>query len=180
LSRCQPITTPTVIFGARHLSDLRRRRAKDPDFQSADQAREGSALPAATAAARNRSGSRTTPPAICPQRSRTETAGCSSNAETLLISRARGPAGWNSATYWNPFGTPVACEKRASCSVRPASSNRGCDSPNMGTEATNQTRTASVRFSGYHFFLLAGGTLPVAADCRLRKWGHVRRKPCTV
>jgi hypothetical protein len=47
----------------------------------------------------------------------------------------------------------------------------------MGTEATKSNDNGGTRRSwratSYHFFLLSGGTLPVAADCRLRKWaGH--------
>jgi len=47
----------------------------------------------------------------------------------------------------------------------------------MGTEAIRSKdpngRDRPSRATGYKFFLLAGGALPVAADCRLRKWaGH--------
>jgi hypothetical protein len=46
----------------------------------------------------------------------------------------------------------------------------------MATEATKSKTTrarATAAPTGYHFFLPAGGTLPVAADCGLRKWtGH--------
>jgi hypothetical protein len=47
----------------------------------------------------------------------------------------------------------------------------------MGTEASKSNDNGGTRrpscITGYHFFLPPGGTLPVAADCRLRKWaGH--------
>jgi hypothetical protein len=47
----------------------------------------------------------------------------------------------------------------------------------MGTDATKSKDINGIarpsRAAGYHFFLLARGTLQVAADCRLRKWaGH--------
>ena len=99
LSRCQPIATPTVIFGAQHLRDLIDGCAKDPDFQSADQAGHGSALPAATAAARNRSEEERCHPPF-PLKG-AELKRLAAEVTPKLANKPRSSAGeMKSATYW--------------------------------------------------------------------------------
>jgi hypothetical protein len=83
-----------------------------------------------------------------------------------------------------PLRAPCSLRKKGELLGQTSVLKQGCASPNMGTEATKSKDVNVIRWSSrstrYHFFLLAGGTLPVAADCRLRKGRDLGRKPCTV